>query len=175
LYGLPLVTMGAVSATIVAGGQVRIILNIEVDRNKLITTLILWIYLNPLIATSDNICARPPAPRVAWNHQRCWRGERLHHHGGAVCWLFVLLWIDLWRHELIICKKWYKNNLKMRLIALLFDLRRRALHQLWLLKSAIEMQNISAFQQYELLFYTEKQASTLPNVTREISPLWYMS
>ena len=44
------------------------------------------------------------------------RGERLHHHGGGVCWLFVLLWIDSWCHELIVCKKWYKNNLKMRLM-----------------------------------------------------------
>jgi hypothetical protein len=25
----------------------------------------------------------------------CWRGEWLQHHGGGVCWLFVLLWIDL--------------------------------------------------------------------------------
>jgi hypothetical protein len=33
-------TMDAVSATIVAGGRAQIILNIEVDRNKLITTLI---------------------------------------------------------------------------------------------------------------------------------------
>ncbi len=33
--------MGAVSATIVTGGRAQIILNIEVDRNKLITTLIL--------------------------------------------------------------------------------------------------------------------------------------
>jgi hypothetical protein len=32
--------MGAVLATIVAGGRAQIILNIEVDRNKLITTLI---------------------------------------------------------------------------------------------------------------------------------------
>jgi hypothetical protein len=32
--------MGAVLLTIVAGGQAQIILNIEVDRNKLITTLI---------------------------------------------------------------------------------------------------------------------------------------
>ncbi len=45
----------------------------------------------------------------------CWRGKRLHHHGGGVCWLFVLLWIDSWFQELIVCKKWYKNNLKMRL------------------------------------------------------------
>ena len=26
---------------------------------------------------------------------RRWRGERLHHHGGGVCWLFVLFWMDL--------------------------------------------------------------------------------
>jgi hypothetical protein len=32
--------MDAALATIVAGGRARIILNIEVDRNKLITTLI---------------------------------------------------------------------------------------------------------------------------------------
>jgi hypothetical protein len=32
--------MGAVPATIVAGGQAQIILNIKVDKNKLITTLI---------------------------------------------------------------------------------------------------------------------------------------
>jgi hypothetical protein len=24
-----------------------------------------------------------------------WRGEWLHHHGGGVCWLFVLLWTNL--------------------------------------------------------------------------------
>ncbi len=50
-----------------------------------------------------------------------WRGKWLHHHGGGVCWLFVLLWIDSWRHELIVCKKWYKNNLKMRSTVLLSD------------------------------------------------------
>ncbi len=59
---------------------------------------------------------------------RCWRGEWLHHHGGGVCWLFVLLWMDLWCHKLIVCKKWYKNNLKMRLTALLFDPPRHASH-----------------------------------------------
>ncbi len=61
---------------------------------------------------------------------RRWRGERLHHHGGGVCWLFVLLWMDSWCHELIVCKKWYKNNLKMRLTTLLFDPPRRAPHRL---------------------------------------------
>jgi hypothetical protein len=59
---------------------------------------------------------------------RRWRGKQLHHHGGGVCWLFVLLWMDSWRHELIVCKKWYKVNLKMRLAALLFDTPRRAPH-----------------------------------------------
>ncbi len=56
----------------------------------------------------------------------CWRGERLHHHGGGVCWSFVLLWMDSWRHKLIVCKIWYKNNLKMRLMVLLFDPPMRA-------------------------------------------------
>ena len=46
---------------------------------------------------------------------RRWRGKRLHHHGGGVCWLFVFSCC----HELIVCKKWYKNNLKTRLSALL--------------------------------------------------------
>ncbi len=58
-----------------------------------------------------------------------WRGERLHHHGGGVCWLFLLLWMDSWHHELIVCKKWFKNNLKMRLTALFFDPPRHAPHQ----------------------------------------------
>ena len=66
------------------------------------------------------------------SNPRRWRGERLHHHGGGVCWLFVLLWMDLWRHELIVCKKWYKNtNLKMRLTLLLFDPPRHAPHLVW--------------------------------------------
>ncbi len=60
---------------------------------------------------------------------RGWRGKLLYHHGGGVCWLFVLLWMDSWCHELIVCKKLYKNNLKMRLTALLFDPPRRATHQ----------------------------------------------
>ncbi len=58
--------------------------------------------------------ARPLGGMESSNPHR-WRGERLHHHGGGVCWLFVLLYFDSWCHELIVCKKWYKNNLKMRL------------------------------------------------------------
>jgi hypothetical protein len=28
------------------------------------------------------------------SNPRRWRDERLHQHGGGVCWLFVLLWKD---------------------------------------------------------------------------------
>jgi hypothetical protein len=37
--------------------------------------------------------ARPSGGMESSNPRR-WRGERLHHHGGGVCWLFVLLWMD---------------------------------------------------------------------------------
>ncbi len=49
-----------------------------------------------------------------------WRGKRLHHYSGGVCWLFVLLWMDSQRHELIVGKKWFKKTLKMSLMVLLF-------------------------------------------------------
>jgi hypothetical protein len=39
-YGLPPTAMDAISATIVANGQAQIQLNIEVDKNILISTLI---------------------------------------------------------------------------------------------------------------------------------------
>ncbi len=65
--------------------------------------------------------ARPSGGVVSLNPRR-WRGKRLHHHGGGVCWLFlVLLWMDLWHHKTIVCKNWYKNNLLIRLSALLCD------------------------------------------------------
>jgi hypothetical protein len=38
--------------------------------------------------------AARPSGDVVSSNPRCWRGEQCHHHGGAVCWLFVLLWID---------------------------------------------------------------------------------
>ncbi len=34
--------------------------------------------------------------------------------------LFVLLWMDLWRHDTIVCKKWYKNNPKEGLCGVTF-------------------------------------------------------
>jgi hypothetical protein len=55
-----------------------------------------------------------PLGSMESSNPRRWRGKRLHHHGGDVCCVFVLLWMDL---ELNVCKNWYKNNLKMRLAA----------------------------------------------------------
>ncbi len=42
-----------------------------------------------------NMCkaARPSGGMVSSNPRR-WRGERLHHYGGGVCLLLVLLWMD---------------------------------------------------------------------------------
>ncbi len=81
--------------------------------------------------------ARPLGGVDSLNPHR-WRGKWLHHHGGGVCWLFVLLWINLLCHKLIVCKKWYKNNLKMRLTALLFGPPRHAPHFEWLLPFFID-------------------------------------
>jgi hypothetical protein len=59
-------------------------------------------YMNLLILTKPfnsglrkRMCkaARPSGCMVSSNPCR-WRGKRRHHHGGGVCWLFVLLWID---------------------------------------------------------------------------------
>ncbi len=58
--------------------------------------------------------AAHPSGGMESSNPRRWRGKRLHHHGGDVCCVFVLLWMDL---ELNVCKKGYKNNLKMRLMA----------------------------------------------------------
>jgi hypothetical protein len=84
------------------------------------------------LRTNMRKTARPSGGVVSSNPRR-WRGEQLHHHGGGVCLLLVLLWMDSLRDELIVCKKWYNNNLKMRLTTLLFDALRRAPH---LLRSA---------------------------------------
>ncbi len=73
-------------------------------------------------AALENICTRPPATWAAWI---C----RIHAPGGAsgsitmevifvVC-LCCCGWTQ--HHGLIVCKKWYKNNFKMRLTALLGD------------------------------------------------------
>ncbi len=53
--------------------------------------------------------ATRPSGGVDSSSPHRWMGKRLHHHGGGVCWLFVLLWIDSWRHKLIVYKNWYKS------------------------------------------------------------------
>ncbi len=60
--------------------------------------------------------AAHPLGGMESSNPRRWRGKRLHHHGGDVRCVFVLLWMDSWLHELNVCNKWYKNNLKMRLM-----------------------------------------------------------
>ncbi len=48
----------------------------EVDRNKLMTTLIYWFYQTPSTAVLEQTWARPPATWMSWNHQ-------IHAAGGA--------------------------------------------------------------------------------------------
>ncbi len=64
--------------------------------------------------------AAHPLDGMVSSNLRLRRGERGHHHGGGVCWLFVLLWIDLGHHKLIVCKKWNKNNPKEGLCGVTF-------------------------------------------------------
>ncbi len=69
---------------------------------------------------NEHAQGRPPLGQRGIIESMPLGGKRLHHHGGGVCWLFVLLWIDLWRHKLIVCKKWYKNNPKEGLCGVTF-------------------------------------------------------
>jgi hypothetical protein len=39
--------------------------------------------------------AARPSDGVDSLNPRRWRCERLHHNDGGVCWLLVLLWMDL--------------------------------------------------------------------------------
>jgi hypothetical protein len=87
--------MDAVLATIVANGQALIQLNIRSIKN-----IDFYINLtnqtksfNSGLGTNMRKAACPSGGVVSLNPRRC-RGKRLHHHGGGICWLFVLLWID---------------------------------------------------------------------------------
>ncbi len=94
----------------------------EVNQKILITSLFKCYYR--ILSTGS--LARP-LRRLAY-HSYCvdssnphrWKGKRLHHHSGGVCLLLVLLWMDLWRHDTIVCKKWYKNNPKEGLCGVTF-------------------------------------------------------
>ncbi len=107
-------TMDAVLTTIVASGQAPVQLNIEVDKHMLISTLIYWIYLNPLTAALYNVCTRPPATRTAQIHQ-------IHTAGGASSSItMVVVFVGCLCCCGLTCdvtsslyvKQWYKNNPK---------------------------------------------------------------
>ncbi len=75
-YGLPPTTMDAVLATIVAGRQAQIRLNIRSIQIYYFLHKFIKIELNPSTVTLENICARQHATRTAWIHQT-------HAAGGA--------------------------------------------------------------------------------------------
>ncbi len=96
--------------------------------------------------------ARPSGGVDSLNPCR-WRGKWLHHHGGGVCCVFVLFWMNSWCHKLIVCKIWYKNNLKMRLTALLFDPPTRApYHLFYCCENFSQLWNEIAVVHFILLF-----------------------
>jgi hypothetical protein len=82
-------------ATIVTSGQALIQLNIRLIK--------IYFYINLMnqtksfdsgLGTNMRKAAPPLGGVVSLNPHR-WRGERLHQHGGGVCWLLMLLWMDL--------------------------------------------------------------------------------
>ncbi len=109
------------------------------------------------------------------SNPRRWRGEWLHHHGGGVCWLFVLLWMDSWRHELILCKKWYKNNLKMRLTALLFDPPRRAPHRYLSTEQELVKRKKPSQWNNQFSIYIPVYSTCLPTYLHACKPIMYDS
>ncbi len=87
--------MDAVLATIVTGGQARLentqrLINLI---NNYFNLLILPKPFDRGLGMNMSKAAHHSDGVDSLNPRR-WRGERLHHRGGGVCWLFVLLWID---------------------------------------------------------------------------------
>ncbi len=94
-----------------------VIIKIEVDRNKLNTTLIYNLLLYFFIRNLDQhigrvsqalYCVEPSTPRR-------WRGERLGPHGCRVCGSFCVLWLLPQRLEFAVCKKMVQNTLRDKL------------------------------------------------------------
>jgi hypothetical protein len=87
--------MDAISATINTSGQARLE---NTQRLKEIN----YKYFNLMIlpkpfdsSLGTNMSKATHHSDIVDSSNPCrWRGERLHHHGGGVCWLFVLLWMD---------------------------------------------------------------------------------
>jgi hypothetical protein len=88
--------MDAVLATIVAGRQASIQLNIRSIKyiDFYINLLILPKPFDSGLRTNMSKAAHHLDGVDSLNPCR-WRSERLHHHYGGVCWLFVLLWMGL--------------------------------------------------------------------------------
>jgi hypothetical protein len=87
--------MDAVLATIVADGRALIQLNIRSIKyiDFYINLLILQKPFDSSLKTNMSKTDHP-SEGVDSSNPRRWRGKQLHHHGGGVCWLFVLLWMD---------------------------------------------------------------------------------
>jgi hypothetical protein len=102
--------MDAILATIVAGGQAPIQLNIEVNKS-----ISIYINLVNLVKSFDSGHGQymPKATRplggVDSSNPRRWRSKRLNHHGDDVCCVFVLC-VAI---SLIVCKKSPEHNLKV--------------------------------------------------------------
>jgi hypothetical protein len=83
-------------------------------------------------------------------------GTTCCQHGGNMfslefCCVFVLLWMDSRCHKLIVCKKWHKNNLKMRFMVLLSDPPSCAPHPQEMLQEAQKAHNEAVTKMYGLL------------------------
>jgi hypothetical protein len=70
-------------------------LNIEVDRNKNNNYFNLMNLTKPFNSSLGKYMRKAAGGGGvdSLNPHRL-RGKRLHHHGGGVCWLFALLWMD---------------------------------------------------------------------------------
>jgi hypothetical protein len=84
---------------------VDVIIKIEADRNKLITTLIYELLPHVLIRNIDQHLVRvaQALDRMKPSTPRCWRGEQLGHHGRGVFSCFCVLWLLSYRLGLVVC------------------------------------------------------------------------
>jgi hypothetical protein len=112
--------------------------------------------------------ASHPSGGMESSNPRHWRGKWLHHHGGDVRCVLVLLRMDSWHHELNVCKKWYKNNLKMRLTALLSGPHWRApyliavTHVIVLFACVVVINVIVAFKRFQFCLITNPFQRCVP-------------